>query len=247
MGGEKRAQKTCDSVKTFLRRRYCDYYRLSTSVSGTGTLTRKLCIRYNSDNMGKEKSRDRDARKAGKSSTRRAIGIPELERYYFSHGVDRSGARYNKVIDKIADYARIEISKDIFYLIRDGIEPQWTDIRVPGKNPGAGVIKKFELDYNAQKKEMKLHSKNKCKAFGIILGQCREMTLNAIKANKLFRELEKKDDVVGLLDLIRDLCYGTDKKRYMGWSQQAHLKRTIRFEQQPGESLQSLLQIFWNK
>ena len=64
------------------------------------------------------------------------------------------------------------------------------------------------------------------------------MTLSAIKSDKAFRKLEKKDDVVGLLDLIRDLCYGTDKKRYIGWSQQAHLRRTIRFEQQLGESLQ---------
>ena len=114
--------------------------------------------------MGKDKSRDRDARKAGKPSRRRTIGIPELEGYYFSHGEDRSGARYNKVVEKIADHAHIEISKDIFYLIRDGVEPQWADIKVPGKSPGAGVIKKFELDYNAQKKEMKLHSENKCKA-----------------------------------------------------------------------------------
>ena len=133
--------------------------------------------------MGKDKSRDRDAKKAGKSPRRRTIGIPELEGYYFSHGVDRSGARYNKVVEKIADYARIEISKDIFYLIRDGIEPQWPDIKVPGKNPGAGVIKKFELDYNAQKKERKLHSENKCKAFGIILGQCREMTKTSNSVN----------------------------------------------------------------
>ena len=49
---------------------------------------------------------------------------------------------------------------------------------------------------------------------------------------------QKKDDVVGLLNLIRHLCYGTDVKRYTNWIQQAQLRRTIRFEQQPGESLQ---------
>ena len=80
-----------------------------------------------------------------------------------------------------------------------------------GKNPGVGAIKKFELDYNTQK-EKKLHSENKCRAFGIILGQCKEMTLTEVKSNKLFREFEKKEDVVGLLDLIRDLCYSTNKK-----------------------------------
>ena len=68
--------------------------------------------------MGKDKSRDRDARRAGRF-VKKKTGIPELEGYYFGHGDERSGAKFNKVVEKIADYARLEISKDIFYLIRD--------------------------------------------------------------------------------------------------------------------------------
>ena len=41
--------------------------------------------------MGKDKSKDRDARKAGKFVKRKS-GIPELEGYYFSHGEERAGA-----------------------------------------------------------------------------------------------------------------------------------------------------------
>ena len=53
-----------------------------------------------------------------------------------------------------------------------------------------------------------------CKASGIILlEQCREMTKSAVKSDKSFGSLEKADDVVGLLNLIRDLCYETNKKR----------------------------------
>ena len=66
----------------------------------------------------------------------------------------------------------------------------------------------------------------------------REVTKSAIKLDPSFDLLEKKDDVVGLLSLIRNLSYGTDKKQYINWTQQAQLRRTIRFEQQPGESLQ---------
>ena len=50
--------------------------------------------------------------------------------------------------------------------------------------------------------------------------------------------LERSDDVVGLLTLLRDLCYGTDKKRYVRWIQQAQLRRAVTFTQQPAESLQ---------
>ena len=47
------------------------------------------------------KSKVRDAKKAGRLSKRREIGIPELAGYYFSHGEDRSGARYNKVVERL--------------------------------------------------------------------------------------------------------------------------------------------------
>ena len=187
--------------------------------------------------MGKDKSKDRDARRAGRF-VKKKIGIPELEGYYFGHGDERSGAKFNKVVEKIADYARLEISKDIFYLIRDGQEPDWEEIQVPGKNPGAGKMKKFELDYNSQMKDKKTHNENKCKAFGIVLEQCKDITKSAVKADPTFDNLERKDDVVGLLALIRNLCYGTDSKRYISWTQQALLKRTIGFGQLPGESLQ---------
>ena len=63
--------------------------------------------------------------------------------------------------------------------------------------------------------------KDKCKAFGIVLGQCRQLTKEVVKADKTFRAIEKADDVTGLLSIIRDLCYGTDKKRYVPWVQQA--------------------------
>ena len=102
--------------------------------------------------MGKDKSKDRDARRAEKFVKKKA-GIPELEGYYFGHGEERSGAKFNKVVEKIADYARLEISKDIFYLIRDGKESDWEKIQVPSKNAGAVRMKKFELDYNRNERQ----------------------------------------------------------------------------------------------
>ena len=150
-----------------------------------------------------------------------------MEGYYFGHGDERSGAKFNKVVEKIADYARLEISKDIFYLIRDGQEPEWEEIQVPGKNSGAGKMKKFELDYNSQMKDKKTHNENKCKAFGIILEQCKEITKrSAVKADPTFDILERKDNVVELIALIRNLCYGTDSKRYVTWTQQTLLRRS---------------------
>ena len=99
-------------------------------------------------------------------------------------------------------------------------------------------MKKFEIDYKYQKDEKRDHQKNKEKMFGVTLGQCKEGTKDAVKGDKTFKALQKNGDVVGLINLIQDLCYGTDKKRYPGWTQQAQLRMTISYMQQEGESLQ---------
>ena len=80
-------------------------------------------------------------------------------------------------------------------------------------------MKKFELDYNSQRKDKKTHNENKCKAFGIILEQCKEIMKSAVKADPTFDTLERNDVQVGLLALIRNLCYGTDNKSYISWTQ----------------------------
>ena len=70
------------------------------------------------------------------------------------------------------------------------------------------------------------------------MGQCLEMTKEVVKLDKSFKKLEEDDDVKGLLGLLRDLCYGTDKKRYVRWVQQAQLRRAVMLTQQPTESIQ---------
>ena len=59
-----------------------------------------------------------------------------------------------------------------------------------------------------------------------------------VKSDKSFKTLEEEDNVRGLLGLMRDLCYGTDKKRYARWIQQAQFRRAVMMTQQPTESIQ---------
>ena len=61
-------------------------------------------------------------------------------------------------------------------------------------------MKKFELEYNAQMKDKRVHAENKCKTAGIVLEQCKDITKSAVKADPSFNSLERKDDVVMWLD-----------------------------------------------
>ena len=73
-------------------------------------------------------------------------------------------------------------------------------------------MKKYEMDYKRWLEKQKTYEKDKCKAFGFIMGQCLELTKEVVKSDKSFKTLEEEDNVKGLLGLLRDLCYGTDKK-----------------------------------
>ena len=109
----------------------------------------------------KAKSKTRDARIAGKFISRGKIGIPELEGFYFGHSDERAGSRFNRVVEKLADYARIKYGMDMYYLIADGIEPEWEDLQPPSRKGSAALMKKFEIDYKYQKDEKRDHKRNK--------------------------------------------------------------------------------------
>ena len=106
----------------------------------------------------------------------------------------------------------------------DGVEPEWEELEPP-----SGLMKKYEIDYKYQKDEKWDHQRHKEKMFGVVLGQCKEGTKDLVKGDRTFKSLEKGGDVVGLINLNQDLCYGTDKKRYPGWTQQAQLRRTVSY------------------
>ena len=126
-------------------------------------------------------------------------------------------------MEKLADYARIEYGMKMFYLISDGTEPEWEELEIPTGKGSAALMKKYEIDYKYQKEEKRDHQRNKEKMSGVVLGQCKEGTKDLAKSDKTFQALQKDGDVVGLINLIQDLCYGTDRKRYPGWTQQAQL------------------------
>ena len=144
--------------------------------------------------MGKDKSKTRDAKNSTRFVVRAKVGIPELEGYYFGHGDERAGSRFNRVLEKLADYARIEYGMNMFYLISDGVEPEWEELELP-TGRGAALMRKFEIDYKYQKEEKREHKRNKEKMFGVVLGQCKEGTKDLTKSDKTFQALQKDGDV----------------------------------------------------
>ena len=71
------------------------------------------------------KKRERDGKRTMKFNAQRGIGIEELRGYYFAHGDHGSGSKFNKTVEKIAKYCRVEVSKEIYKLILYGEEAEF--------------------------------------------------------------------------------------------------------------------------
>ena len=142
-------------------------------------------------------------------------------------------------MEKVADYCRVQVSKEIYKLILYGEEAEFPEVKEPsGSRPAAATMKKFEMDYKRRLEKIESYNKEKSRAFGIIMGQCLGLTKEVVKSDKSFRTLEEDDNVKGLLGLLRDLCFGTDNKRYVRWIQQAQLRRAVTMKQEANESIQ---------
>ena len=76
------------------------------------------------------------------------------------------------------------------------------------------------------------------------MDKCKSISKEVVKTDKSYRTLEIADGVVGLLKLLREICYGIDNKRYLAWTQQAQLRKTVRYSQHPGNNLQQYVTNF---
>ena len=95
------------------------------------------------------KNKDRNRKRAGKFyGDRQHIGLEELKGYYFAHGDHGFGSKFNKAVEKIAEYCRVEVSKEIYKLILYGEDAEFPEVEQPsGGRPGAAALKKYEMDY----------------------------------------------------------------------------------------------------
>ena len=88
-------------------------------------------------------------------------------------------------MEKIAEYCRVNVSKEIYNLILYGEEAEFPEVAAPsGKSPSAATLRKFEMEYKRHLEKIEIFQKEKCKAFGIVIGQCRELTKQVVKSDK---------------------------------------------------------------
>ena len=157
-----------------------------------------------------------NSRSDGRSNYRsdRANPHDEFHGIKFVFGRPDQVPIYLQSMKKLADYAGTKMNNNMYKLVKKKEETVFPKPKSPGKEPEKHVLDEYrELMKRKLDKEDK-YAEDKAKLFRIIMTQCTPAMKDKLEAQSLeFNKLEQRNDVIGLLELIKKLVYNADGVR----------------------------------
>jgi hypothetical protein len=185
------------------------------------------------------------ASSAGKSTGRKSSDGKQVlgkttelwEFVYKSHTKDQADM-YLRTTEAIADYVGVEYSRDMRMLVKKGTTKTFTKPIPPkGSSPPAAELEEYKIDSAIHRKAVKEYNDHKAKVFVVILGQCSPQLKSRLVNEIEYNSLEDNDDVVGLLNKLKEMAFSTAGVEHPCWALQAVLKRLTAINQAPNESV----------
>jgi len=115
---------------------------------------------------------------------------------------------YLQSMKKLADYAGAKVNNNMCKLVKKKVEATFPKPKAPGKDPAKHVVDECrELMKRKLDKEDKCNE-DKAKLLRIIMTQCLPEMKDKLEAQSTeLEKLEDDNDVIGLLDVIKELVY----------------------------------------
>ena len=151
-------------------------------------------------------------------SSTRVGSIPGLPMYHY--GAKNHSDEYVKTTEAIGNYVGREFGKNMRMIVLKGKEhppklPNPPDA-VEDKDDVVSVVvwKAYEKGVDHYYKEDTKYREQKSRVFVIIMGQCTTAMKHKVEGSKGYDEMETNDDVVALLQLIKDLSFTNTNVQY---------------------------------
>jgi len=161
----------------------------------------------------------------------------------YPFGAKNQADMYIKTTEAIANYVGKEYGKAMRLLVK-GIDVKPEEPVAPRKAAVDDDLTfardKYKMEMNRYLKKLDEYNENKAKVFVIIRGQC-TLTMRSHLDNlkEIYPQLEKDDDVIGLLKLLKELSFTTINAHYEYWTKMQSMRRFVNVQQLPRESLAS--------
>jgi hypothetical protein len=165
--------------------------------------------------------------KSKTSYNRSEIGIEELRGYIFTYGTQSQQSNYIRTKRALSDHVgtTFKLAKELYKALNGGKEVELVEPEKPtSTKPTQIEVKRYEVLCNRHFAKVEEYKRERTKLFRLIMGQCSPTLRDKLESMAEFPKLEETDNFTGLLKLIHELVYGTDKGQYQYWKMQTSLQ-----------------------
>lgn len=208
---------------------------------------------------GRGNASERNSRSGGSEgkprsgNPRSGIKVPEeLEGYLFTYGTQGQQNNYLRTKKALADYVAsasgFKFGKELSIMVKDGVDAQ---LKKPDDPPAdskgkvlATDMKKFEIELTKYLKDEDDFKREKAKLFSIILNRSTPTLRDKLESMAEFPQWHQQDNVVALMETIKQLIYGTHKVKHGYWRMALAMIRIMDIKQEERESMADYAQRF---
>eukprot|EP00977_Amphora_coffeiformis_P017593 scaffold5813_cov189-Amphora_coffeaeformis.AAC.2 len=145
---------------------------------------------------------------------------------------------YNEMTKAIAEYVGRTYSHEMKHLVMNGndlapVEPAYPE----GDNPSERDEAVWSKQYDQFLREQRKYNDDKAKVFTIVYGKCNKAMKNRIESQGAYASIKATNDVVGLLQLIKNAAYDSNEKNYPPMQAAMALKRLMMMQQYDNEDV----------
>ena len=166
-------------------------------------------------------------------------GLPELSGCVFDYGSPSQANQHAKKIEVMGNYCRKEFGQAMRLRVH-GQESRPEEPTAPittCANSNDWQALKHDKQMAEWAKQIIQYEKDKSKVYHIILGQCTLSMTNKLKSMAGFQAIDMAADVIGLLNMIKNIIFGTDSNRYKYWTITDFIRRVMSNRQEKTEDI----------
>ena len=196
--------------------------------------------RQSTRNEGSNGSYKRGAYRGNKNDKSSLQGnIAELGNNVYQYGTRDQGDRFTRTTEAIADYVGREYSKEMRLLVKNQKENEPKEPVMPDKEEAKSpfVMKKYETELKQYYFKKERYEEHKAKIFVIVKGQCTLNMKNKVESLKGYDSIEASDDVIKLLNGLKELTFKTHEVQYGYWTICQTVRKVLTMRQQDNEPL----------
>jgi hypothetical protein len=163
--------------------------------------------------------------------------LSELGNKVYQYGTQDQDDRFTRKTEAIAYYDGREYSKEMRLLVKNPKEHEFKEPVMPDKEEAKPpfVMKKYETELKQYYFKKERYEEHKAKIFVIVKGQCTLNMKNKVESLQGYDWIEANDNVIKLLNGLKELTFKTHKLQYGYWTIYHTVRRVLTMRQQDNE------------